>query len=107
MRFLVVLLALACADAAADDLYVFWRPGCSPCERLKAAMASDPTLTAGYDVYLVNTKEHPGLASRHRVSGVPVLILMRDGKELKRRVGFAGPDELRDWVRVETRRFRK
>lgn len=107
MRSLVVTLALACANAVADDLYVFWRPGCAPCEKLKAALVGDPSIAAGYTVHLIDTKKHPELAAKHKVSGVPVLAIMRDGRELKRRVGFADAKELQDWMAVETRRFRK
>lgn len=107
MRALVFLLALACAQAAADDLYVFWRRGCSPCEKLKAALLADPSITAGYTVHLIDTQKYPELASKHKVSGVPVLAILRDGKELKRRVGFADAKELTDWMIVETRRFKR
>lgn len=104
----LAVAALSLAPAArADDLYVFWRPGCSPCEKLKTVLKSDPSLTAGHDLYMINTKEHPSLAAKHKVTGVPVIILMREGKELRRRVGFADARELGDWVRVETRRFHK
>lgn len=107
MRSLVAFFALACAQAAADDLYVFWRPGCSPCEKLKAALIADPSIAAGYTVHMIDTRKHPELAAKHKVSGVPVLAILRDGKELKRRVGFADARELTDWMIVETRRFRK
>lgn len=106
MRALVVLLALACAEAAADDLYVFWRPGCSPCEKLKAALIADPSIAVGYTVHLIDTKKHPDMAAKHKVTGVPVVAILRDGKELKRRVGFADAKELKDWMVVETRRFK-
>lgn len=107
MRSLVAALALVCTQAAADDLYVFWRPGCSPCERLKETLVSDKSITAGYTVHLIDTQKHPAMAARHKVTGVPVLAILRDGKELKRRVGFADAKELQDWMVVETRRLRK
>lgn len=92
---LLLLLPSACL---ADDLYIFTREGCGPCERLKAAIASDPTLTDGCVVYLVDTAKHPLIAARRRVSAVPVVILERDGREIGRQVGFRDASELRRWI---------
>lgn len=107
MACLAVAAMAAATVARAADLYVFWRPGCSPCERLKAVLKSDRSLTDGHELYMVNTKEHPSIAARHKVTGVPVIILMNDGKEIRRRVGFSDAQELEDWLRVETRRLDK
>jgi thioredoxin 1 len=36
----------------------------------------------------LNTDESPGLAGQYNVSGIPCLILFKDGKEAERIVGF-------------------
>lgn len=99
MRYAAALvLMLLVAATKADDLYLFTRPGCPPCDKLKAAIAADPSLVAGFDVYKVDTAARPDLAQTWKVSGVPVVVLVRDGKEIRRRVGFTTADDLRDWL---------
>ena len=38
-------------------------------------------------VVKVNTDSEPALAQRYRVQGIPLIVLMRDGVEIDRRVG--------------------
>lgn len=98
LRYLIAILIASQSVALADDIYIFTREGCGPCERLKTAIASDPTLTDGCVVYLVDTQKHPLIAARRRVSAVPVVILERDGREVGRQVGFRDASELRRWI---------
>jgi thioredoxin-like negative regulator of GroEL len=108
MRLLLAtLIAAAALEAAAAELWVFTRPGCGPCEALKATLKADPSLAAGYEVYLVDVKEQPRLATKHGVKAVPVLVLFSEGKECGRRVGYANKEELADWLRMKSRRIKK
>lgn len=95
---LTILLATHGAVAAAESLYVFTRPGCSPCDRLKATLAADPDIAAGYEVYLIDTKKTPSLARRYGVTSVPVLVVERDGEEVSRMVGFSEKQQLAAWL---------
>lgn len=104
MRYLAALMMVMATSASADDLYIFTREGCGPCGRLKAAIASDPTLTDGCVVYLVDTAKHPLIAARRRVSAVPVVILERDGREIGRQVGFRDASHLRTWIQEKKQR---
>lgn len=106
MRYaLASALMLFVAVARGDELYVFSRPGCAPCDRLKAAIAADPSLVAGFEVYKVDTAQRPDIAKRWAVTAVPVCVIVRDGKELRRRLGFTNSDDLRDWL--DDTQFRK
>lgn len=99
MRYAAALiLTLLVAAAKADDLYVFTRPGCAPCDKLKAALDANPQLLVGFDVFRVNTAERPDIAKRWSVSAVPVCVIVRDGKELRRRLGFTNVVDLRDFL---------
>lgn len=46
----------------------------------------------------VDIDEHSDLALDYDVSSVPVLVIMKDGKEVKRLVGLQDEDKLRNWV---------
>ena len=106
MRYAAAIaLMVLVASAKADDVYLFTKPGCPPCDKLKAAIASDPSLLVGLDVYKVDAAARPDIAKTWKVAGVPVVVLVRDGREVRRRVGFTTADDLRDWL--DDTQFRK
>lgn len=108
MRWLVLLLAAAPAIAIGGDLelLVFTRAGCAPCNAAKAAIAEDPSLTAGYDARVIDAKADSELAREYGVSSVPVFVIVRDGREVRRTVGFRGAERLREWLNGKANRRR-
>lgn len=94
----VFVLLMAAAALAEDVALVFTRPGCPPCDRLKAAMAADAALFAGYRVELIDTSADKQLAAKHGVRSVPTIVVVRNGKTVKRRAGYESADELRAWL---------
>ncbi|HUF18251.1 MAG TPA: thioredoxin [Thermoanaerobaculia bacterium] len=68
----------------------FWAPWCGPCRQIAPvieALAGDRP-----DVVFakLNVDENPETAARYKVSGIPTLVLFRDGLEVDRIVGAAG-----------------
>lgn len=60
---------------------------CGPCQ------AQKPTLEAlegndNYQIVSVNIDDNPELAERYEVSSIPCLVLIKDGKEVDRKVGL-------------------
>lgn len=49
-------------------------------------------------IFQVDIDEHSDLALDYDVSSVPVLVVLKDGKEIKRLVGLQDVDKLRNWV---------
>jgi thioredoxin 1 len=103
---LSLMLALVPGLGFATELYVFTRPGCGPCEKLKAAIQAEPDLFNGFDVHMIDSSENPQIAGTWRVASVPTIIVVEDGKEVRRRVGFKGSSELRAWLDNQPRRRR-
>lgn len=98
MRWLALIFMLLSTAEAADQLFIFSRPECSPCQAMNAALAKDPTLVVGFQVFKVNTKERPDIAKRYGVTSVPVVVLVRENKEVRRRLGWTNADDLRAWL---------
>lgn len=67
----------------------FWAPWCPPCRMQgpiieKFAESAPPGLT----VAKLNVDDNPKVASKFSVNNIPTLIIIKDGKEVKRMVGL-------------------
>jgi thioredoxin 2 len=78
----------------------FWAPWCGPCRIVTPALESLAHAHAGHlKVLKLNVDEEPEIAARHQVQGIPLLVLVRDGKELDRLVGGVPEREIEAWLR--------
>jgi thioredoxin 1 len=71
----------------------FWAPWCGPCKMLgpeleKVAADWKDQLT----IIKLNTDEKPEIANQFNITGIPTMILFKDGKEVHR-VSGAMPKE--------------
>lgn len=68
-------------------------------------MESNPQLTAGYTVYMIDTQADPEFAKRYKVRSVPTLVVLGDKqKELRRTTGYTTESSLREWLDKQHRR---
>ncbi|NLW06943.1 MAG: thioredoxin [Clostridia bacterium] len=85
-----------------EEKYVlvdFFTPTCRPC---KAMLPYVKQIAKAYEdklaVYKVNAEENTEICTDNNVSGVPTLLLFKDGKEVDRKVGYVGATDLRKWI---------
>lgn len=73
----------------------FWAPWCPPC-RMQGPIVEQ--LAESYDgkavIAKVNVDEEGVAAQQFGVSNIPTLVIMKDGKEVKRFVGLRQQEEL-------------
>jgi len=69
----------------------FWAPWCGPC-RMMAPIFEETSKEADFKGKLkfakLNTEEFPEIAEQYNITGIPCLIIMKDGKEIDRIVGL-------------------
>lgn len=47
----------------------------------------------------INVDEYPDIARKYGVMTIPTVILFKDGKEVKRNIGFMSKEELIDFLK--------
>jgi thioredoxin 1 len=70
----------------------FYTPRCVPCQQISPVIDA---LAQDYPVCKVNAEEWMDLAIRYRVTGVPTLVIVAEGKEVARFVGVQPERKLR------------
>ena len=97
MKWFVALVLSLPAWLFADELVIVTMPTCPPCRTLKRDLLQKPDMTAGHTIRLLEGK---AAMQAHGVDLVPTIIRMRDGKQVARKVGYDGPESLKDWLRA-------
>jgi thioredoxin 1 len=77
----------------------FWAPWCPPC-KLMIPLFTD--LSKDFEDRVkfakLNSQDHPEIAQQNNVTGIPCLILFKDGKEAGRIVGLKTKDALKNEI---------
>lgn len=73
----------------------FWAPWCGPCRMLAPELKALADEYAGRVVVgKVNVDEEPELAAAFRVSSIPTVVVIRDGKVVRTSVGYKPKEAL-------------
>lgn len=77
----------------------FWAEWCAPCKMMGPVFEE---LSKEYEGKLkfakLNTEEEPELASSFNIMGIPSSLVMKDGKEVDRIVGFLPKEMLKQKI---------
>ncbi len=77
----------------------FWAPWCGPCKMVAPELEAvaeeygDKALVAK-----INVDEQQQLAGRYNVMSIPTLLILKDGKEVERLVGYRPRKDLMDAI---------
>jgi thioredoxin 1 len=73
----------------------FWAPWCGPC-RIQGPIIEKVAqrVNGNAKIGKLNVDQHPAIAARFGVTGIPTLILLKEGEEVERFVGIQAEDAL-------------
>lgn len=74
------------------DFFATW---CMPCKMLSGVLEEVSTLAVEYaDIVKVDIDENMPLAKEYGVMSVPTMVVMKNGIEVERMVGFRQPNQI-------------
>lgn len=78
----------------------YWAPWCGPCRMMAPEFAkAAQMLSRQVRLMKLNTEDHPELAARAGIRGIPALILYRGGREVARLAGARQASEIAAFAR--------
>ena len=76
----------------------FWAPWCGPCRMLTPVLEQLDELNL-VKIGKVNVDEEEDLAAAFGISSIPALFLVKDGKVVKKTLGYQGLEALKEFVK--------
>ncbi len=77
------------------DFYADW---CGPCQML-APVLEELEKETSIKIVKINVDEIPELARQFRIMSIPTLMLFKDGKFIKKELGFMPIERLREFIK--------
>lgn len=77
------------------DFYADW---CSPCKAFKIILDKFAELRSEVLIVKVNIDENHELARKYQISSIPTLMLVENGKVIKKEPGFKSKKALEDFL---------
>lgn len=77
------------------DFYAEW---CGPCQML-APLLEQLSEETNVKIVKIDTDEVPDIARMFRIMSIPTLLLFKDGKLVKKELGYMPIERLRDFIK--------
>lgn len=73
----------------------FWAPWCGPCQTMAPVIEElEKELAGKIEIEKINVDEKPAEASKYGVMSIPTYIVLKDGKEMGRKIGVISKADL-------------
>ncbi len=90
-------------ESSVPVLVDFWSDGCPPCKQLAPLIEELATENEGKAVVgKVNVSYNMSLAGQYGITGVPTILVFKNGEVIDKKVGFAPKDQLQTMIAQAT-----
>ena len=73
----------------------FWAPWCGPCQMMKPVIEEiKKELTAKIEIEEINVDDNQAKASEYGVMSIPTYVILKEGKEVGRKMGVTSKEDL-------------
>ncbi len=69
---------------------------CGPCRMVRPVLDELASESDDYKIVSVNVDEEEELSIKYKVSSIPCMVLIKEGKEVNRSIGFRPKDEIKE-----------
>ena len=74
----------------------FWANWCGPCKMLAPVLEElSKEYTGRLKFAKISTEDYPEIAAEHQITGIPCMIVFRNGREVDRIIGFSPKSALK------------
>ena len=82
-----------------DILVIFGAEWCGACVKLKREIYADNDILDNLIVYYVDYDKNKSLAKKYNIRSLPTSVIIQNGKEIGRRVGYSDKKQYSDWLK--------
>ena len=87
------------ASSTLPVLVDFWAPWCEPCKMIRAEIQrAAEAFKDQVEVVRVDVDAFHSLAEKYDIMAIPTLLFFKDGKPVKRIIGYASEEEIRKFL---------
>ncbi|MCL5784832.1 MAG: thioredoxin [Patescibacteria group bacterium] len=73
----------------------FWAPWCGPCQMMNPVIEElEKELAGKVEIEKINVDEKAEEAARYGVMSIPTYVVLKDGKEVGRKIGVTSKEDL-------------